>query len=169
MDTTRGVLQVLSAGSVSARTLEWYGLREQPFATGAHPRFAELDRTRRDALAEMLAVQGLLLFQGTPFNRQIPAKIYEYFRARKPIFGLLDLSGDTANVLRIAGFHDLANMDAAEEIALALKSFIQKIRDGQAHIASDEVVAASSRKHRARQLAQVFDELTEPPNSTFLR
>ena len=123
----------------------------------------------RDALAEMLTVKGLLLFQGTPFNRQIPAKIYEYFRARKPIFGLLDLSGDTASALRAAGFHDLANMDAAEEIALALKSLIQKIRDGQAHIASDEVVAASSRKHRARQLAQVFDELTEPPNSTFLR
>jgi peptidoglycan/xylan/chitin deacetylase (PgdA/CDA1 family) len=116
----------------------------------------------RDALAEMLAVDGLLLFQGTPFNRQIPAKIYEYFRARKPIFGLLDLSGDTASALGVAGFHDIATMDSAEEITLSLRFFIQKIRCGQAHFASDEVVAASSRKHRALQLAQIFDELTEP-------
>lgn len=114
----------------------------------------------REALAEMLAVEGLLLFQGTPFNRQIPAKIYEYFRARKPIFGLLDLSGDTATALSLAGFHDVATMNAAEEITPALKSFIEKIRGGQARIASDAVVAASSRKHRARQLAQIFDEVT---------
>ena len=120
----------------------------------------------RDALAEMLTVQGLLLFQGTPFNRQIPAKIYEYFRARKPIFGLLDLSGDTASALRVAGFQDLANMDSADAITLALQSFIQKIRDGQTHVASDDVVAASSRKHRARQLAQIFEEVIKRKSDT---
>lgn len=113
------------------------------------------------ALTEMLSVDGLLLFQGTPFNRQIPAKIYEYFRARKPIFGLLDHSGDTAIALKAAGFHDLAMMDAVQEITPALKSFIEKIRCGDAHVASDMTISASSRKHRARQLAQIFDEVSK--------
>jgi peptidoglycan/xylan/chitin deacetylase (PgdA/CDA1 family) len=114
----------------------------------------------RDALAEMLAVEGLLLFQGTPFNRQIPAKIYEYFRARKPIFGLLDLTGDTAVVLNTAGFHDMATMNSTETITLALHSFIQKIRNGETHVAGDDIVAASSRKHRAYQLAEIFNDVT---------
>ncbi|MCU6434133.1 polysaccharide deacetylase family protein [Undibacterium sp. Jales W-56] len=115
----------------------------------------------REALAEMLEVDGLLLFQGTPFNRQIPAKIYEYFRARKPIFGLLDPAGDTASVLNAAGFQDLAAMNSVEAITEALQSFIGKIYSGQAHVASDAVVSASSRKHRARQLSQLFEEASE--------
>lgn len=115
----------------------------------------------REALAEMLAVQGLLIFQGTPFNRQIPAKIYEYFRARKPIFGLLDLEGDTAGALIAAGYQDLANMNSIQEITLALKSFIQKINVGQAHIASDDIIIASSREHRAHQLAQIFNDVSQ--------
>jgi glycosyltransferase involved in cell wall biosynthesis len=110
----------------------------------------------REALREMLAADGLLVFQGTPFNTQIPAKIYEYFRARKPIFGLVDTSGETARVLRAAGFDSMAMMENAGEIAPALAQFIDQAARGQAHVASDELVAASSRTHRAGQLAEVL-------------
>jgi hypothetical protein len=120
-----------------------------------------------EALAEMLRADGLLLFQGTPFNRQIPAKIYEYFRAKKPIFGLLDCQGDTAKVLMQAGFTDLAEMSSAQDIVSKLQQFIQKIQLGSAYAASDEVVYASSREHRARQLSQLFEEVAETnPNAT---
>jgi glycosyltransferase involved in cell wall biosynthesis len=111
----------------------------------------------REALAEMLAADGLLVFQGTPFNTQIPAKVYEYFRARKPIFGLVDKQGETARVLRNAGFDMLANMDDADDIAAMLAEFTQQVREQRAHIASPELVAGSSRAHRACQLAAVFD------------
>lgn len=123
----------------------------------------------RTALAEMLSVDGLLLFQGTPFNRQIPAKIYEYFRARRPVFGLLDLTGDTAQVLRSAGFHDLATMDDVDAIIATLRQFIQALRDGTAHVADDAAIYACSRKHRANQLAQVFDEVLADKRQTFTR
>jgi hypothetical protein len=111
----------------------------------------------REALAEMLAADGLMVFQGTPFNTQIPAKIYEYFRARKPILGLVDPSGETAKVLGTAGFHDLVDMDSAEAIAPVLHQFVEKIARGEATIASDELIKSSSRKHRASELAGVFD------------
>ncbi len=39
----------------------------------------------RDALAEMLGVDALLVMQASNCNAQIPAKIYEYLRAGKPI------------------------------------------------------------------------------------
>ncbi len=113
----------------------------------------------RAAVAEMMAADGLLVFQGTPFNTQIPAKIYEYFRARKPILGLVDLAGETARVLGAAGFHDLATMASATDITPKLGTFISKIREGTAYIASDELIAASSRKHRASELALVLNEV----------
>lgn len=114
----------------------------------------------REALSEMLAADGLLVFQGTPFNNQIPAKIYEYFRARKPILSLVDPAGETAKVLRTAGFHDLADMDSAAAIAPVLRAFVGKIVSNEATIASDELITASSRKHRSSELARIFDSVT---------
>ena len=111
----------------------------------------------REALAEMLAADALMVFQGTPFNNQIPAKIYEYFRARKPIIGLVDPAGETARLLGTAGFRDLACMDSAEAIAPVLQRFIGKVAAGEATIASDDLILASSRKQRASELAHIFD------------
>lgn len=110
----------------------------------------------RQALNEMLASDALLIFQGTPFNTQVPAKIYEYFRARKPILGLVDLGGETANMLRAAGFYSLATMDRCDAIVPVLDNFIERLAVGAAHVASEELIASSSRTHRASQLADVF-------------
>lgn len=111
----------------------------------------------RAALEEMLAADGLMIFQGSTFNTQIPAKIYEYFRARKPILGLVDPDGETARVLGRAGFHDMAQMDSTDAITPVLASFIDKIGRGEATIAGDELIRSSSRQHRASELAAVFD------------
>ena len=120
--------------------------------------FVEPPIPYQEALQEMLAADGLLIFQGSPFNNQIPAKIYEYFRARKPIMGLLDPAGETAGILQRAGFTDNAQMTSAEAIAPVLSNFIAAIRNGSAAIASEELVASSSRTHRSRQLAQLFEQ-----------
>ena len=112
----------------------------------------------REALREMLDVDGLLVFQGTPFNTQVPAKIYEYFRARRPIFGLVDPAGETARILSAAGFRNVAAMDSAADISTALDTFLEEIRHGKAYFASDAVVTASSREHRTRELASLFNQ-----------
>jgi glycosyltransferase involved in cell wall biosynthesis len=121
--------------------------------------FVEPHVPYQQALNEMLLVDGLLVFQGSTFNTQIPAKIYEYFRARKPIFGMLDLAGETARVLRKAGFHNIADLTSANDIASELAVFIAEIRAGEAHVATEELIAASSRKHRAQQLAGIFNQI----------
>lgn len=110
-----------------------------------------------DALQEMLAADGLVVFQGTPFNTQIPAKVYEYFRAGKPILGLVDPKGETARVLGDAGFECLCPPDDAGVILPVLKTLMHQIRTGTAHVASSELVAQSSRAGRTRELATVFD------------
>ncbi|THC41679.1 glycosyltransferase [Massilia sp. Mn16-1_5] len=113
------------------------------------------------ALTEMLSADGLLIFQGTPFNNQVPAKVYEYFRARRPIFGLVDHAGETARVLDKGGFGDQAYIDDPAEIADVLARFLERVRAGTAHVATPELVAGSSRTHRARQLAALFDEVAK--------
>lgn len=115
------------------------------------------------ALREMLAVDGLLVFQGTPFNTQVPAKIYEYFRARKPILGLVDTRGETARILNAAGFSAMAPIDNAAEILPALESFVSDVQHGTAYVASDSVIDAASRKQRTRELARIFEYAAAAP------
>ncbi|MGZ5200787.1 MAG: glycosyltransferase [Telluria sp.] len=122
----------------------------------------------KEALREMLDADGLLVFQGTPFNTQIPAKIYEYFRAKKPILGLVDPVGETARVLRTAGFDSVAAMDRADAIVPVLGDFIGGIKRGDAYVASDELVAASSRTHRASQLAAVLQQAVKQDQAELL-
>ena len=111
----------------------------------------------RDALHEMLAADGLIVFQGTQFNTQIPAKIYEYFRARKPILGLVDMTGETARVLVAAGFDSIAPMERSAEIEQVLARLLRQIRQRNAYVATEKLITSSSRIHRASQLAAVFD------------
>lgn len=116
------------------------------------------------ALQEMLDADALLVFQGATVNTQIPAKIYEYFRARKPILGLVDPAGETARCLGEAGFQSLVALDDAQAIAARLDDFLLHLRRGTAHIADDAIIAASCRKHRAAELARVFDQLEKESN-----
>lgn len=109
------------------------------------------------ALQEMLDADGLLIFQGEQFNAQLPAKVYEYFRARKPIMALVDEAGETAKVLSAAGFTSQAAMDDGARIAAVLEQFLAQVRAGTAHIASEELIASSSRAGRTRELAGVLD------------
>ena len=111
-----------------------------------------------EALREMLSADALIVFQGTAFNTQIPAKMYEYFRARKPILGLVDVDGETAQVLRAAGFDAIADIDDSAAIATVLARLLGQLRCGAAHVASERLIAASSRTHRAAQLAGIFTQ-----------
>jgi hypothetical protein len=111
----------------------------------------------REALREMTASDGLLVFQAGNCNQQIPAKIFEYFRAQKPILTLTDPSGDTAAVMRSAGIHSMVRLDSVEEIQAGLMKFLDQVRNGRAPIATHETVLKYSRKHGARDLAGLLN------------
>ena len=113
-----------------------------------------------EALREMLGADGLLILQASNCNQQIPAKLYEYLRARRPILGLTDPAGDTAQALRQAGIDTVAPLDASAAIAPALLDFIARLRAGTAPLASDTIIASHSRQARARALGLLLDELS---------
>jgi glycosyltransferase involved in cell wall biosynthesis len=112
----------------------------------------------RAALEEMVRADALLILQATNCNEQIPAKIYEYLRAGRPILALTDPQGDTAGVLREAGLDSIARLDSEDEIAALLGRFVSGQRGGLHAIAHTDHVARASRKMRARALAGLLDQ-----------
>ncbi len=95
----------------------------------------------RAALDEMLRADGLLVLQASNCNEQIPAKLYEYLRAGRPIVALTDPAGDTAGVVRDAGLDTIARLDSADDIAALLERFVASLPLGQAPLPDAGYVA----------------------------
>jgi hypothetical protein len=111
------------------------------------------------ALREMLGVDGLLLMQAANCNAQVPAKLYEYVRAGRPILALTDPAGDTARTLRRLGTGTIARLESAEEIRLALPAFLDDLRAGRAEVATPEAVRRCSRESQTADLAKLLDRV----------
>ncbi len=110
----------------------------------------------REALREMLTADGLLLFQASNCNHQVPAKVYEYFRARRPIFAMTDAKGDTAAVLRDAGVGAVVPLDDATAIAGGLAAFLARVRGGTAPLVPEHEAERHSRRGRTAELAKLL-------------
>jgi glycosyltransferase involved in cell wall biosynthesis len=110
----------------------------------------------RGALQEMVRADALLVLQASNCNEQIPAKLYEYLRAGRPILGLTDPVGDTAGVLRAAGLDTMARLDSTDEIAALLARFLVVVPTGRERLPDPEYVALASRRGRASALASLL-------------
>ena len=115
----------------------------------------------RDALAEMMSVDALLVMQASNCNAQIPAKIYEYLRAGRPIIGLTDPMGDTAGVLLGTGLSDIARLDSTDEIAAMLARFVSNLRMGHTSLPDPYAVRQASRLGRAKDLAKLLNVIAK--------
>jgi hypothetical protein len=113
----------------------------------------------RDALREMMRADGLLVLQASNCNDQIPAKVYEYLRCKRPLLALTDPAGDTADLLRRSGIRNIARLDSAEEIGSELLHFLDQVRRGAPALPDDAFVINASRLQRARELAGMLDNL----------
>jgi glycosyltransferase involved in cell wall biosynthesis len=115
-----------------------------------------------DAIREMLTVDGLLLLQASNCNAQVPAKLYEYVRAGKPILALTDPVGDTARTLRSLGTGIVAPLDNHERIEAAVLELLEQIEQRCWTPADPAAVASRSRREQASRLARLFDSISAP-------
>jgi glycosyltransferase involved in cell wall biosynthesis len=134
------------------RLADEHGVRTYVEVLGAVP--------YRQALAEMLRADGLLVLQAANCNAQIPAKLYEYLRAGRPIVCLTDPMGDTAGVVRAAGLDQIARLDDAREIARCLGRFLCELRDGSVASPAAAAVESASRRHRSQELATLLEQVS---------
>lgn len=112
-----------------------------------------------EALLEMAHADGLLLFQGSRYNRQIPAKVYEYLRVARPILALTDPAGDTGALLASEGINSIAPLDDASAIEVALREFLARLKEHNVVVPTPERVARYSREAGVQRFAEVFDQL----------
>lgn len=113
----------------------------------------------RDALAEMMAADVLLVFQGYTSNPAVPAKLYEYFRAMRPILALADAGGDTAALMRDEQVGRVLPIDDADAIGSGLARFLADMAAGQVAVMSAERAQAFERGVRARDLTRLFERI----------
>lgn len=111
----------------------------------------------REALAEMMSVDALLVMQASNCNAQIPAKIYEYLRAGKPILALTDPVGDTAGVLREAGLPDIVRLDSVDDMVFAIPALVCDLRAGKVVLPHAEAVQKASRRGRCEALVSLLE------------
>lgn len=120
----------------------------------------------REALGEMLAADGLLVMQGANCNEQVPAKLYEYLRARRPILGLADPAGDTGRAMLAAGVRHVAALENSLEVEATLSRYLAEVPLRSPPEPWSAQLAAMSRKARAETLADV---LASASSATALR
>lgn len=115
----------------------------------------------RQAIAEMMGADLLLVFQGSHFNTQVPAKIYEYLRTGQPILALVDPLGDTAGQLR--RFHGLTLCDirVEQDIAQGLQAWLSGKEGHVAARANTQAAQSFSRSSQAGELAALMDTCME--------
>lgn len=111
----------------------------------------------REALEEMSRADGLLVLQASNCNQQIPAKLYEYLRAGRPMFGLTDQAGDTAAVMRRAGIVEIVPLDDSARIEAGLDNWIADLAAGRGAVPDGERVRKNARASRASELAALLD------------
>jgi glycosyltransferase involved in cell wall biosynthesis len=116
--------------------------------------------SHRQALADCAQADALLLFQAASCNHQIPAKVYEYLRLRKPILALTPNEGDTAAILRETGGATIVDLQDERAIYEILAKFLSDIRSSRHQLPDAVAVGRYSRKHQASQLASCLEGLS---------
>jgi hypothetical protein len=114
------------------------------------------------ALREMMCADGLIIFQGYTSNPAIPAKLYEYFRARRPILALVDRDGETAKLMREEAVGELAPLDDEQLIAATLHKFLVDIESDRSKLMTMARIASFERKQAVAKFAEMFEAVARP-------
>jgi glycosyltransferase involved in cell wall biosynthesis len=109
-----------------------------------------------EALREMAESDALLIFQDAGCNHLVPAKLYEYIRARRPVLALTDHRGETADLMRESAAGTVLDITSVEEIRDRLPAFLRAVADGTAPPPSADAAQRYSRRRQTAELAELF-------------
>ena len=111
----------------------------------------------RGALQEMVRADALLVLQASNCNEQIPAKLYEYLRAGRPIVASDRPRRRHRRRRARRRLDGIARLDSVADIVALLRRFLASVRAGEAPLPTADYVAAASRRGRTRELAALLD------------
>jgi glycosyltransferase involved in cell wall biosynthesis len=101
----------------------------------------------------------ILLLLDQPGRRMgVPAKVYEYLGAGRPILALAEADGDTARIIRHSSMpHRLATPTDSAAIGAALLDLVRQLRVNRRERPRAEQRFQFTRRHKAQQLAELLD------------
>jgi glycosyltransferase involved in cell wall biosynthesis len=112
------------------------------------------------SLADMTSADLLLLLESPSRNLGVPAKLYEYIGAGRPILALSGGSPDLETILRDSGApYRLVPCQDVPAIRAALAELIRGVRAGSLPPASEEARKQFTREALSRRLAEMLDGL----------
>jgi glycosyltransferase involved in cell wall biosynthesis len=108
-----------------------------------------------------MARASILLLLDSPGRRSgVPAKLYEYLGAGRPILALAEPDSDTAWVLRESGVpHRIAPPADRAKIRESLVDLIQRMRGQNVPSTDRERLSQFTRKHMAERFAELLNEV----------
>jgi hypothetical protein len=119
-----------------------------------------------DTLDAMERADILVLFDSPGRTIGVPAKLYEYLGAGRPILALAEANGDVANVLRQSGvLHRIASPRDSQAIASALRGIVGALDRG-APVAQAGRLERFTRARLTQSLARRMDALLGEPVAT---
>ena len=123
----------------------------------------------QESLDAMGQADILVLFDSPGRKIGVPAKLYEYLGAGRPILALAEHDGDVAGILRESGvLHRIACPRDAGQIGRALRELAAARRTAE-FVADASLLQRFTRRHLAQTLASRLDTLIGVPNVTALR
>jgi glycosyltransferase involved in cell wall biosynthesis len=106
-----------------------------------------------ESLVSMYQADALLLIQGSPFDLQIPAKVYDYIYTRKPLVAVTPKNSATADILKKYPHHKICS--SVEEIVLFIKHILHN-REGY----NDNIdVSDFSRKTKTEEICMLLKSI----------
>jgi glycosyltransferase involved in cell wall biosynthesis len=112
------------------------------------------------AIDEMTRADLLVLFDGPGRTIGVPAKLYEYLGAGRPVLALAEPDGDTAQVLKDSGVcHRIAPPRDVPRIAQALADLVREIAGGSVPATDPVRLRRFARESIAGKLAEVMEQV----------
>ncbi len=118
----------------------------------------------RASLQDAAEADGLVLLQGACCDHQVPAKVYEYLRLRKPILALTTQAGDTGSLLREAGGTTIIDLADEKAIYEKLPEFLRQLREGSHLVPALTKSRFYSRHSQTGRLSQYLDQVIGTPH-----
>jgi glycosyltransferase involved in cell wall biosynthesis len=111
-----------------------------------------------DTLRDMARADILLLLDSPGRRMGVPAKLYEYLGAGRPVLALAEPDADVAWVLRTSGIsHRIAPVRDAGRIRQALVELAGEVRAGRGAGSARGPLAAFTRQRLTQDLAELLD------------
>lgn len=119
------------------------------------------DQVSHEEILAQMELAHLNILLDTPGRKVgVPAKLYEYLGAGRPILALAESSSDTACVLKASGvLHRVAPIGDSASITKALQELVQEIRSGKPTEGGAERLRAYTRESIAGSLGRILEEL----------